>query len=144
LFEISWITPQEYVSLISTFWSINDKEYNCAFCKKKQSQSVRDSRKFCSVKKESPVVTYQNIKYFTCPSNFYNSGTAQLIDMFRHFRLGVLPFEGGLFDQPSKLIDCFNLLENLTLELQKDQTEKAQKWQKAQSRSNYPLKNKKL
>lgn len=83
------------------------------------------------------------IKYFLCPSNFYNPGFAMLLDMFRLFRQGVLPFDGGLFNQPAKVIDCFNLLENLSYEHQKDIHEKAQKWQKAQSRSNYPLRNKK-
>jgi hypothetical protein len=146
IYEINWIQPKEYVSLVSTFWAIHDQQYNCQKCKKKQSQSVRDSRKACSTTKETPVVTYgksEEIKYFTCPSNFYNPAYAILIDMLRHFRQGVLPFEGGLFEQPAKVVDYFNLLENLSYEHQKDIQEEAKKWQKAQSQLNSPLKSRK-
>lgn len=134
------------MSLVSTFWATHDQDFNCGLCKKKQSQSVRDSRKSCSIKRDSAVATYgkgTEIKYYTCPSNFYNPAIALLIDMGRHFREGILPFEGGLFDQPAKVIDCFNLLENLNVEHQKDVQEKAKKWQKARSRSSLPSRNKK-
>lgn len=148
IYKTNWIQPNEYISLVSTFWAINDKEYNCSFCKKKFSQSVRDTRKACSVIRDKPVLSYgemsYEIKYYKCPTNFYNPALAMLIDNFRHFRNGVLPYQGGLMDQPCKIVDIYNLVESLTNELANDQKEKANKWQKAQSRSNSRSMSKKL
>jgi hypothetical protein len=62
--------------------------------------------------------------------------------MFRHFQRGVLPFKGGLFDQPAKIIEIFNLIENLDSERLKD-LERKQKWQKTPSKSNSRSMNKK-
>lgn len=131
------------MSLVSTFWSIYSPEWNCQKCIKKYSQSVRDSRKSCSVKKPQPILNYRHINYFKCPSNWYNSGTARLLDMFRFFNSGVLPFEGGLLNQPAKLIDVFSLFDALIHEHQKDLEKEAKKWQKGQSQSNSRLMNKK-
>lgn len=60
--------------------------------------------------------------------------------MFRQFQAGVLPYQGGLMDQPSKIIEAFRIVENLEIELQKDMEKK---WQKAPSKSNSASKNKK-
>lgn len=65
-----------------------------------------------------------------------------MIDMFRLFQRGILPFEGGLFDQPSKIIEVFSLLENLDAERNRD-LERKQKWQTTQSKSNSRLTSKK-
>jgi hypothetical protein len=141
--KINSITAKEYVSIVSSFWSIHSPEWNCQKCVKKYSQGVRDSRKNCSVIKEKPVLSYKNINYFKCPSNWYNSGVARLFDMFRFFKDGVLPFEGGIFEQPSKLIDVFSLFDSLIYEHQKDLEKEAKKWQKGQSQSNSRLMSKK-
>jgi hypothetical protein len=63
--------------------------------------------------------------------------------MFSLFSQGVLPFDGGLLDQPAKIIDIFKMVENLQAENLKKAKEKAEKWQKTKSRSNSPLMNKK-
>lgn len=107
------------------------------------SASVRDSRKSCFTEKPKEIVNYNNsIKYYKCPSNFFNPAYAQIIDLFRHFQNGALPFTGGLFEQPSKIIEAFRLIEYLDNERMADQARK-QKWQTGQSKSNSRSMNKK-
>lgn len=143
ILSISEVGNEEYLYLISTYWYKADKNFNCFYCKKEASASVRDKRKSCFTKKTKEVVNYNGvIKYFVCPSNFFNPAYSQLIDMFRLFQRGVLPFEGGLFDQPSKIIEVFSLLENLDAERNRD-LERKQKWQTTQSKSNSRSMNKK-
>jgi len=139
IFEIqnlNSITAKEYVSLISSFWAIYSPEYNCQKCIKKYSESARDLRKSCFTKRQKPIISYEGINYYKCPSNWSNSGVFRLIDMFRFFKNGMLPFEGGLLNQPAKLIDVFSLFDNLLFEHQKDLEKEAKKWQKGQSQSN--------
>lgn len=143
ILAISEVGNQEYIHLVSTYWYKADKNFNCFHCKKEASFTVRDKRKACSTKKEKEIVNYNGvIKYFVCPSNFFNPAYSQLIDMFRLFQRGALPFEGGLFDQPSKIIEVFSLLEGLDIERAKD-LERKQKWQTGQSKSNSRSTNKK-
>lgn len=134
----------EYRSLVSTFWYIFDPEYNCNLCKKKFSESVRDKKKACLKERPSAFIEYDEIlSYNKCPSNYYNSLYASFIDMFSLFQSGMLPFEGGLLDQPSKTMDIFKIIATLNSELAKKAKEKAEKWQKTQSRSSSPLRSKK-
>lgn len=144
IFGISELSNEEYIQLLSTFWFRADENFNCFSCKKKMSEGIRDKRKHCFTPKSSPVAEYNgNIKYFTCPSNHFNSGMSRIIDMFRLFQEGVLPYQGGLLDQPSKIVEAFRIIENLDIERQKDLIDRKQKWQKVQSRSNLQSTNKK-
>lgn len=65
-----------------------------------------------------------------------------LIEMHRQWELGVLPFEGGLLDQPAKFVEAMRAVEALKLEHQKDVQEKAKKWQTTKSQSNSTSKRK--
>jgi hypothetical protein len=142
--SINNIQPIEYASLVATYHYIFDNEFNCNNCKKKYSLTVRNDKKGCAVKKPTNFIKYDDILSFSkCPSNFYNSLYANFIDMFSLFSQGVLPFEGGLLDQPAKIIDIFKMVENLQAENLKKAKEKAEKWQKTKSRSSSPLMNKK-
>lgn len=143
ILEISEVGNDEYVYLLSTYWYRADQNFNCLNCKKIYSESVRDTRKACFTKRPREFVDYNGkVKYFVCPSNFFNPAYSQIIDMFRHFQRGVLPFNGGLLDQPAKIIEIFNLIENLDSERIKD-LERKQKWQKTPSKSNSRSMNKK-
>ena len=136
ILNISSITNKEYVQLVSTYWYMCDENFNCFKCKKKYSLGVRDKNKACFTPREKEIVNYNgSIKYFTCPSNNFNHSCVAIIDMHRLFQAGILPFTGGLSDQPAKIIEFFKIIDGLNSERQKD-LERKQKWQKTQSRSN--------
>ena len=135
------IQPYEYVSLIATFNFLANKDYNCSFCKSRMALSLRDQRKACVEPKKSPLFIYKSIKFYRCPSNFYNPMMAQVIDMFSLFSQGVLPFNGGLFEQPCKIIDLFSLISNLRYEKTREHEESQKKWQTTKSPLNFQSKN---
>jgi hypothetical protein len=62
---------------------------------------------------------------------------AHLSNHARHIENGLLPFDGGLFDQPSKLIEIYNMLDSLRVKDElmrleaesKKQKQEAKKWQ---------------
>ena len=141
--EVSEVSNEEFVRLVSSYWYLADKNFNCRECKKQFSASVRDSRKACFTSRKKEYINYNDsIKYFTCPSNHFNQAYASIIEMNRLFHDGTLPFEGGLLDQPSKIIEMFRIVDSLDAERQKD-IDRKQKWQKTQSKSNSRLTNKK-
>jgi hypothetical protein len=130
------VSNEDYIHLVSTYWFRADENFNCYSCKKKSSLGVRDKRMACFTPKDTPIVDYKGlIRYFVCPSNYYNPAYSQLIDMFRHFQRGVLPFSGGLLDQPTRIIEFFKLIESLDNERNED-LQRKQKWQTGQSKSN--------
>lgn len=92
---------------------IHNKKFQCAECVKKISPSVRENRMNCTgkIKKE---IKFDGFQYDRCPGNFYNPGYAQLLDVHRMFKNGVLAYPGGLMDQPAKYIETMNLIENIT------------------------------
>jgi hypothetical protein len=137
--EINYLTFKDKLEIVSTFHVIHDSSsYNCVSCKHRHTQQVRDERKGCSKPTIQAFSQWRKgeISYKRCPVNYYSGSIANLIDSFRHFERGVLPYQGGLFEQSNKLIEAYSLIESLKLEYQKDQYEAQSK---AQSRlgANY-------
>jgi hypothetical protein len=81
--------------------------------------------KGCHSPIKDPVAVWkQKIYFYKCPSNFYNPMIAEIASHARHIENGLLPYDGGLFDQPAKLIDVVNLLNSLRIEDEIESLEK--------------------
>lgn len=80
---------------------------------------------------------FDNMKFTICPGNFYSQAVTSYIDLYYNYQRGVLPYEGTLMDQPSKIIDVFNtidaLIKNKQIEAHKEQEKKIKK-SKAENR----------
>lgn len=95
---------------------------------KRMSQEIRDKNKGCSTVLEKPFSSWNDdIKYKTCPVNFYDQSVVTYIDLFRQFDKGLLPFTGGLLEQPNKIMEIFNLIETLKAENERERLERQQK-----------------
>jgi hypothetical protein len=126
--RISYLTSVEYFYLVSTYFSAAQAEYNCDHCLKKYAKSYRDKKKFCTIEKSTPVTDYHgSIKYFKCPGNFFNEGYALIIESYRRYNEGILPYSGGLFEQPAKIIEAFSVIRSLDSENAKDNSRSAKK-----------------
>lgn len=90
---------------------VYNESYNCNRCMLKCDESFREKRKGCTGKYPIKKQLSPDVFYTICPGNFFNQSYAQLIDVHRMFRKGVLASSGGLLDQSAKYIDVMNLLE---------------------------------
>lgn len=133
----TFLTTQETVLVIASHIAMG-KVFNCFECKKLYPEQKRKELKGCHAPIKKPVARYKDrINFYKCPSNFYNPMIGHLANQASKIDKGLLPYEGGLFDQPAKLIEIFNLLESLRIddELQrleaesKKQKQEAKKWQ---------------
>lgn len=128
--SFSALTEYETAKLIATFFSMNQAEFNCAACIKRHAKKHRDEKKGCNVRSSKPVGAYHEIyTFYRCPGSMRDAGMVELIKQHRHWKLGVLPFEGGLLQQPAKYIEAMHLIDALEAEHQNDVLEKARKWQ---------------
>lgn len=75
------------------------------------------------------------VEYEKCPSNWYNAGYLSLIESYRQYELGNLPFKGGVLEQPARIIELFNFIATIETERKKEQAEVAKRWQKTKSKS---------
>jgi hypothetical protein len=136
---LSWLTWSEQAEVIATHFAVNNKNFRCSDCKLRHSETKRNKFKGCSGPLDKPVAKYKDqINFYKCPTNYYSSYVVELMPMARQLENGLLPYSGGLMDQPSKLIDLLSLINSLRLEdeierLEK-QTKEAKKWQKTKSK----------
>ena len=61
-----------------------------------------------------------SLHYKNCIGNHYYGQWASLINYFPSYEKGILPFSGGLMEQPSKFVEVMDLVHNLIKENQKE------------------------
>lgn len=91
--------------------------------------------KGCSKPLDRSIAKWKDkIFFYRCPSNFYSSLVADLMGHARHLENGLLPYQGGLFDQPAKLIELYNFINSLRLDDEvarlKKEAQEYKKWPK--------------
>lgn len=97
---------------------------------------MRDKRKACSVVSEKEIFQIDNrLFYKLCPANYWNASSQELIGIYGKFDKGLLPYKGGIMEQPAKFIEVMDLIESLTIKQQEEMSKKAQrKWQRTKSK----------
>lgn len=140
IIEISSVTQSDYIEIVSSFISISNTEYSCIKCKARHRDPERAKTAFkqkaCTFINENPVMRYQatnamngcaDITYNTCPSNFVDGGTVSLINLIYQYEKGIMPYTGGLLEQPAKLVETMDLVHNLMNEHQQAKEEHIKK-----------------
>lgn len=61
--------------------------------------------------KGNPSILYRN-----CIGNYFNGNWSSLINYYHKYESGILPFSGGLMEQPSKFVEVMGLVHNLITE----------------------------
>ena len=61
--------------------------------------------------KGNPKISYNN-----CIGNHYNGYWASIINYYQEYNKGIMPFSGGLLEQPAKFVDVMGLVHNLIRE----------------------------
>lgn len=132
--ELNELNLYDTLMIRSTVEILYNPSFNCSVCVKKTDENYRENRKGCTGKRPIKRPAFQGVEYTKCPGNFYSPGHAQLLEVHRLHRKGVMAFEGGILDQPSKYIDAMGLLETLISEKETEQLKKSLKNGRKQSR----------
>jgi len=118
------------VLLSATFFSMADQNLNCAMCLKKNSEKIRNERKGCNEPLPSAVGKHRNLySFFRCPSSLKSKSYQNIIELHEQFDKGLLPFSGGILDQPYKLVEIMSYVADLKSEHYNDLKKQAEKKQ---------------
>lgn len=117
---------------MATFQVLHDPTYQCTQCTKRvPSQETRDQKKGCAITLDKSFASWRDlIKFKKCPANYFSPFWSEVIDNFRQYDKGILPYKGALLDQPSKIIEAYSLIESLKFEHERELVEKQAKAQK--------------
>jgi hypothetical protein len=116
---ISGVTFKEWVELKATLHAIEDNRFNCQKCLSQyqgrpdgeQMLAKARANKGCQELKTQPIHKIGNeISFRTCIGNFVRPQVYGYLEAFRRYEQGVMPYSGGLFEQPAKIIDVFGVI----------------------------------
>jgi hypothetical protein len=113
----SSLTSEDNLRVIATHYAITNRNFNCNDCLLKHSEERRTKLKGCAGPIKLPVAKYKDrVVFYKCPSNFYSAYVAEIMGHARHFESGLLPYAGGLLEQPAKYVELINLIGALRIE----------------------------
>ena len=129
---MSSLTNSDYISIVTTFMVMTDNNLKCSMCKNKHRGSTKRQellfkQKGCKEVSTNPKTQYKPthemtgaspILYYTCPANLRDGSASSLISVYDNYDKGIMPFSGGLLEQPSKFVEVMDLVHNLTSEYQ--------------------------
>jgi hypothetical protein len=106
------------MSIIATVLVRFDKEYDCNTCKlaasAKRDGMQRRERKGCFTAQSHAIYSHKRkINFYKCPANYYSSYVSSLLDSY--IDSAPMTYQEKI-KLPSKLVEVFNLLDNLVNE----------------------------
>lgn len=110
--EISSLTDSEYVALVGNYNNIDQND---------EEQALRDrgysEARIKHILKDSTGTSFKSLNViFHAKNNLKHPFFSYFINLFMSFQKGILPFEGALVDQPAKIIEVFDVLQQLRYE----------------------------
>lgn len=117
---------------------MTDENFQCektfaALSKRKDADIVIEherKRRGCGVITEEPKITLDDhhIAFHSClcHENFQYPLMDQILFLHDKYNKGILPYEGSLTDQPNKIIEIFQLIDQLHQEREQQQAKKQQ------------------
>lgn len=112
----------EYVYLLAALEvALEPKKYSCNSCAASYKEINKEAKrrpKGC-YDYSTRVYKIENIIYKSCIGN-YNNNIDFLLESFSFYEKGMLPFKGTLAEQPAKIIDIFNIIEQRRYEKNKN------------------------
>lgn len=114
--DISKLTFGDEIEIVATFNYLSNDVFNCFQCKKLYPEIRRIEQKGCGKPIARAIFKRRDIHFYKCPSNFYSGLVANLVASASHFDKGILPYKGGLMDQPNKIIEAYSLISSLRKE----------------------------
>lgn len=75
----------------------------------KEQLAIRKLQKGCGVVLNKIVDTIENINFYTCLCELTHPLIDDLIFMYNQFDNGIMPFSGGLLEQPAQVIELLKI-----------------------------------
>ena len=132
--SISTIRNYDYVLIKTEFLQSTNQEFNCGKCLSKYAGRRKDGDEMTRKSRESKNCTTigrvvhsiprDGIKFKTCPANFRDLSLNYIFEAQVNYEKGIMPFSGSFFEQPNKIIECFNLIHNMKERYNLEQEEK--------------------
>ena len=99
---------------------LDNKTYQCGECLKKYRER-KDAEEMLKKYRtnmgcftnDSPLKRVVNdIEYSTCPGNTFNFQVYYVIQLYRKYQDGILPYPGSLTEQPAKVMEAFSVIDD--------------------------------
>lgn len=115
IIRLNTLTEFETLQVTASIWSIFDEKWNCYKCMTSRHFEAYKKVKGCV---STPKTNYQveGFKINKCLGNFTSREVYSYFEMFKMYERGIMPFGGAMVDQPAKVIDLFNMIEQLKAE----------------------------
>lgn len=137
---MSSVSEYEYIKIVATIEAQFDDGFNCFKCLKRfdkykesekkdlQTKGWKKAKGCFDIRTRKYILggdpAQRLIKYLGCPGNYTTLSLNYYIDLFFQFEKCVLPFEGKLSDQPSKIIEVFQVIEDRIARKNKEKLER--------------------
>jgi hypothetical protein len=130
--EISSITTEDYIKLKGTLYDLANRDFICSECvtkfkgrtdEKEMLRKTKTTRNCETVSTPSMLFQVYDLKSKRCPGNLFSREVVFHYELFQKFKLGILPFQGSLSDQPNKIIEIFKIIEEWEIDRQKKEIE---------------------
>lgn len=137
MLEISGVTDYDYALINATWLALTSDDFQCKkieslYEKRSDAEIVIKMRRIqqgCGVMSDSPKVEIGRIAYHSClcHESFQHPLMGCLITLQQNHERGLLPFIGGVMDQPAQVMEIINLLSSLQAEREAEAQAKANK-----------------
>ena len=135
IFKVSSLTLREWVELKATLRAIEDDRYNCQKCLARYKGrpdgeqmlgKVQANMGCREVKAQVIHRIGDDLGFKTCIGNFARPQLHAFIGAQRRFEQGMMPYSGGLMEQPAKIIEIFGVIESHNAERAERERAKAE------------------
>ena len=137
MLEISSLSDCDFALLNATWLSLTSEDFQCKKIESLYEQrsdaeiviKMRRIQQGCGVMSDSPKVEIGRIAYHSCLCHeaFQHPLMGYLISLQQNYEKGLLPFSGGVMDQPAQIMEIINLLSSLRAEHEAEAQAKANK-----------------
>lgn len=132
--DISCISLYESALINATWLSLTSEDFQCAkiesFYEKRSDAEIaikmRRITQGCGVISDRVRVEVNNIQYHSClcHDNFQYPAIGYLIQLRQNYENGILPFAGGVLEQPAQVMEMIQLMVQLQQEWELAQSKK--------------------
>jgi len=129
------LTLQDYIELKSTLFASYIPRFNCEHCLNHKyhgnPKKLEIERRMLGCKDRVPTpLTQENLTYHRCPGNFASNQSYAWLEYHEKFKLGVMPFSGGYYEQPAKVFEIMRIVDSFKLQRDVEKAKQAELKQK--------------